>query len=124
MTGFHKQTRPFVVPTTDGKLIEEHFGAASFGGAEVSIAHMMAPPGWTEPAQTPDFDEYTLMISGRKRVEIDDVVVEIGPGESLFIARGSRVRYANPFDQPAEYWSVCRPAFTPDRVHRESEEIS
>lgn len=122
MTNHHKQTEPFVVPTDDGKLIEEHFGAASFGGDDLSVARMVAPPGWSEPAQTPEFDEYTLMVSGRKRVEIDGEAVEIGPGESLLVRSGSRVRYANPFDEPAVYWAVCRPAFTPDRVHREPEE--
>ena len=122
MNGFIKQTAPFVVPTDDGKLIEEHFGPASAGRADLSIAHMVAPPGWSEPAQTADFDEYTMMVSGRKRVEVDGETVEIGPGESLLVRRGFRVRYANPFDEPAEYWSVCRPAFTLERVRRETEE--
>ena len=115
-----KQTAPFVVPTDDGKLIEEHFGAASLGGDDLSIARMVAPPGWSEPTQTPEFDEYTLMVRGRKRVEVDGEDVELAAGETLLITAGSTVRYANPFDEPAEYWSVCRPAFTPDRVNRET----
>ncbi len=58
MKKYFKQTKPFIVPTTDGKLIEEHFGASS-KQSELSIAHMIAPPGWSEPFQTPEFDEYT-----------------------------------------------------------------
>ncbi len=115
------QTSPFIVPTTDGKLIEEHFGAASLGDVDQSIAHMIAPPGWGEPFQIPEFDEYTLMVRGRKRVEVDGDVIELSAGESLLVPKGSRVRYTNPFQEPAEYWSVCVPAFTPDRVHREED---
>jgi ethanolamine utilization protein EutQ len=59
------QTSPFVVPTTDGKIIKEHFGRASDGNSQLSIAHMIAPAGWSEPFQTPEFDEYTFIISGR-----------------------------------------------------------
>ncbi len=92
--------------------------AAMNSASPISIA----PPGWSEPAQTPDFDEYTLMVRGRKRVEIDGETVEVGEGESLFVPRGAKVRYANPFADEAEYWSVCTPAFTPARVHRETEE--
>jgi mannose-6-phosphate isomerase-like protein (cupin superfamily) len=116
---YFKQDSPLVVPTEDGKLIEEHTGIPSTGSKEISVARMVAPPGWSEPAQQPEFDEYTLMIRGRKRVEVDGETVELGPGESLYVQAGTRVRYANPFDEPAEYWSVCRPAFSPERVHRE-----
>ena len=114
------QRQPFVVPTTDGKLIEEHFGGATLGGSEISIAHMVAPPKWSEPHQNPEFDEYTLMVSGRKQVEVDGKTVVLNTGESLLVPKGSGVRYANPFDEPAEYWSVCRPAFSPDTVNREA----
>jgi len=116
---FYLQRSPFRVPTDDGKEILEHFGCASDGNPDISIARMSAPPGWSEPAQTPDFDEYTLMISGRKRIEINGETVEIAAGESLLVRKGSRVRYSNPFDEAAEYWSVCLPAFTPETVHRE-----
>ena len=113
------QRAPFVVPTDDQKLIEEHMGAASTNEDRISIAHMIAPAGWSEPAQTPDFDEYTLIVSGRKRVIVDGDAVELAAGETLLVRRGARVHYSNPYDEPAEYWSVCTPAFTPERVHRE-----
>ena len=63
---YHLQTAPFKVPTTDGKLIEEHVGLASTKDSHISIAHMVAPPGWSEPFQTPEFDEYTLVSRGKK----------------------------------------------------------
>lgn len=119
MKNYIKQSSPFRVPTTDGKQIEEHFGLAGSGDGAVSIARMVAPPGWSEPFQQPEFDEYTLMVRGRKQVEIDGEILVLHAGESLLVRRGARVRYANPFDEAAEYWSVCRPAFSPDTVHRE-----
>ncbi|MFP4030483.1 MAG: cupin domain-containing protein [Desulfococcaceae bacterium] len=117
---FH-QTRPFPVPTDDGKTISEHFGLASTGNEAISIAHMIAPPGWEEPPQTPEFDEFILMVSGRKMVEIEDREIVLEAGESMRIEKGLRVRYSNPFDEIAEYWCVCLPAFSPETVHREEE---
>lgn len=119
MTNYIKQINPFVVPTTDGKLIEEHYGRASTLDKQFSVAHMMAPPGWHEPHQTPEFDEVTIMFKGRKLIEIEGENVVISAGESILIRKGSRVRYSNPFDEQAEYWSVCVPAFSPDTVNRE-----
>jgi len=116
--GFVKQTEPFKVPTDDGKIIEEHFGLASVGGGGMSIAHMVAPAGWSESEQTPDFDEYTLMVSGKKLVRVDGREIELDAGESLLVKSGHRVQYSNPFSEAADYWSVCRPAFSPESVHR------
>jgi ethanolamine utilization protein EutQ len=114
-----KQTNPFVVPTTDGKLIEEHYGAASTGDKAFSVAHMIAPAGWSEPFQTPQFDEVTIIVSGQKQFEIDGEKVILKAGESILIKKGTRVRYSNPFTEPCEYWSCCVPAFSPDTVNRE-----
>lgn len=113
------QKKPFVVPTTDGKLIEEHFGLASSQTPTFSVAHMVAPPNWEEPHQTPQFDEVTIMISGKKRIEIDGEVIEISAPDTLLIKAGSRIKYSNPFDTPAEYWSLCVPAFSINTVNRE-----
>jgi len=115
------QKQPFIVPTTDGKRIEEHFGLASLYGGAFSIAHMVAPPGWSEPFQTPAFDEVTILISGRKQIETEEGLVVLQPGETLLIPRGTRVRYSNPFEEPADYWSVCIPAFSPETVQREDD---
>ena len=116
-----KQSAPFVVPTTDGKLIEEHYGGASSGDGAFSVAHMVAPPGWGEPHQNPEFDEVTVVVRGRKRIEVDGDTIDLGPGESILIRKGARVRYSNPFEVETEYWSFCTPAFSPNTVHREGE---
>lgn len=117
---FH-QTDPIIVPTDDGKKIEEHFGRAATDSKAASIARMVAPPGWAEPAQTPEFDEYTLMVRGKKKIELPDGPITLSAGESLLVPAHTRVRYSNPFEVDAEYWSVCLPAFSPDLVHREQE---
>ena len=114
-----KQTNPFIVPTTDGKLIEEHYGLATTGDKGFSIAHMVAPPGWGEPYQTPLFDEVTMVIKGQKMFEVDGQEVILAAGQSILIRKGTRVRYSNPFEEPCEYWSCCVPAFSLDTVNRE-----
>lgn len=113
------QTAPFVVPTTDGKLIEEHAGLASTGRSDISIAHMVAPSGWSEPYQNPQFDEWTLISRGKKLFEIDGEQIEVAAGQSILIKKGARVRYSNPFDTACEYWSICLPAFSLENVNRE-----
>ena len=118
---FFLQDAPFVVPTTDGKLIEEHFGGASTGRKDVSVAHMVAPAGWSEPVQWPEFDEWTLVEKGQKCLIINGQQVLLKAGQSIWVSKGASVQYSNPFDEPCAYWSVCLPAFSPERVHRESE---
>ena len=119
---YYMQKKPFVVPTSDGKLIEEHFGRVATGNEYISIAHMVAPPGWGEPHQTPEFDEWTLVSRGKKQIEVDGEVLVLEAGQSIVINKGTRVRYSNPFDEPCEYWSVCLPAFYLDAVHREDDD--
>lgn len=116
---YHLQTQPFIVPTTDGKLIEEHFGRIATNNSNISIAHMVAPPHWSEPHQTPLFDEWTLVSRGSKLVEVDGEKITVSAGQSILVKKGARVRYSNPFDEPCEYWSVCLPAFSIEEVHRE-----
>ena len=114
------QNKPFIVPTTDGKLIEEHFGLASDHNSEISIAHMIAPPEWSEPYQTPEFDEYTYIIKGKKQFIIDDDVVVLEAGQSIKIKKNVRVQYSNPFTEPCEYLAICLPAFSINSVNREN----
>lgn len=113
------QKSPFVVPTTDGKLIEEHHGLATTSNKEISIAHMIAPAGWSEPFQTPEFDEYTYIISGRKQFIIEGEIIILEAGQSIKIEKNVRVQYSNPFNEPCEYIAICKPAFSIDLVHRE-----
>lgn len=119
MINFHMQIKPFIVPTTDGKLIEEHFGKSSIEMGEYSFAHMIAPPNWSEPFQTPEFDEITYVFLGRKKIEVDGKEIILGKNQSICIKKGTRIRYSNPFDEPCEYVSVCIPAFTIEKVKRE-----
>ncbi len=113
------QKSPFVVPTTDGKLIEEHFGNATTQDSNISIAHMIAPSKWSEPFQTPEFDEYTYIIKGKKQFIIDDEIVVLEAGQSIKIDKNTRVQYSNPFESECEYLAICLPAFSMDLVHRE-----
>ncbi|MFY0631284.1 MAG: cupin domain-containing protein [Flavobacteriaceae bacterium] len=115
------QKNPFVVPTTDGKLIEEHFGNATNGNSQLSIAHMVAPSGWGEPFQTPEFDEYTYIIKGKKQFIIDGEVIVLEAGQSIKIEKNTRIQYSNPFEDACEYLAICLPAFSPNSVHREDE---
>ena len=113
------QNSPFVVPTTDGKIIKEHFGLASDGNSEISIAHMIAPAGWSEPFQTPEFDEFTFIIRGKKQFIIEGEMVVLEAGQSIKINKNTRVQYSNPFTEPCEYLAICIPAFSMDSVNRE-----
>lgn len=118
MSDFDIQRKPFVVPVDDGKLIEEHFGLASID-ASLSLAHMIAPAGWGEPFQTPEFEEYTLIIKGKKKVEVGGTVIILEAGESIRIKKGVRVRYSNPFEEPCEYVAICTPPFRIEKANRE-----
>ena len=89
---FFLQQAPFVVPTTDGKLIEEHVGRIATDETNLSVAHMVAPPGWSEPHQNPEFDEYILMVRGRKQIKIEGEIVTLKVSESLLVRKGARVR--------------------------------
>lgn len=113
------QKAPFVVPTTDGKIIEEHFGLATDGNSQISIARMVAPAGWKEPFQTPKFDEYTYIIKGKKQFIIEGKVIVLEAGQSIKIDKNTRVQYSNPFTIACEYIAICTPAFSMDLVNRE-----
>ena len=119
MKKYTLQKNPFIVPTDDGKLIEEHFGNATNNNSDVSIAHMVTPPKWSEPFQVPEFDEYTYIIKGKKQFIIEGETVILEAGQSIKIEKNARVQYSNPFDEPCEYLSVCLPAFSLEKVNRE-----
>ena len=106
------------VPGEPPKVIEEFVGIVNSGTEDVSIARMIAPAGWDEPAQTPGFDEYTLVLRGVVRVESDQGVVDVAAGEAIITRRGERVRYSTP-DAESEYIAICLPAFSQKVVNRE-----
>jgi quercetin dioxygenase-like cupin family protein len=99
------------------KRIEEFIGRVNSGTAGVSIARMTSPPGWVEPGQTPEFDEYTLVLGGTLRVTTRDGVLDVRAGEALITHAGEWVQYSTP--EGAEYVAVCLPAFSPESVHRD-----
>ncbi len=102
------------------KLIEEFVGLVNSGTADVSVARMRSPAGWEEPGQTPDFDEYTVVLAGSLRVETRKGVVELQAGQAYVASKGTWVRYSSPAVGGAEYISVCVPAFAPGLVNRDA----
>jgi len=100
-----------------GKVIEEHIGRVNSGDETVSIARMVAPPGWEEPAQTPAFTEYTVVLRGTVLVEHAGGTTEVSAGESLVTEPGEKIRYSTGAEG-AEYIAVCLPAFSPDTANR------
>ena len=109
---------PTRIPVPGGKTIDEYVGHVTTSTPEVSVAHMVAPAGWSEPAQTPAFDEITVVLRGTVRVEHDGGVLDVAAGQAVITRSGERVRYSTG-DQGAEYVAVCLPAFGPDTVNRE-----
>jgi len=104
---------------TPTKIIDEFFGRVASATSSVSIARMDSPTGWAEPGQTPEFDEYTLVLDGELQVETRDATIAVHAGEALHAPAGTWVRYSTPAASGARYVSVCIPAFTPDTVHRD-----
>jgi mannose-6-phosphate isomerase-like protein (cupin superfamily) len=105
---------------TKPKRIEEYVGRVNTGTSAVSIARMQSPSGWTEPAQTPLFDEYTVVLAGMLRVETREGVIDVRAGEAVHAPANEWVCYSTPGSEGAEYIAVCLPAFSPDTVRRES----
>lgn len=101
------------------KRIEEYAGRARTGHAQVSVARMVSPGGWSEPAQRPEFEEITLVLRGRLVVEHDGGALDVRAGQAVITRPGERVRYATPDPGGAEYVAVCLPAFAPETAHRE-----
>src|SRR5579859_6321775 len=101
------------------KRIAEHIGRVNSKTDAVSIAHMKSPSGWLEPGQTPEFDEYTLVLKGYLRVETHSETLEIPAGQAIIVPKGEWVRYSTPGEEGAEYVAICLPAFSPDTVHRD-----
>jgi len=100
-------------------LIEEYIGRVNSGTDAVSVAHMHSPSGWQEPGQTPEFDEFTLVLRGSLRVEHREGYLDVEAGQAVIARRGEWVRYSTPSAEGAEYVAVCLPAFAPETVHRD-----
>ena len=110
---------PKVIPAAGNlpKVIREIFGRVNSNDEGVSVALMTSPSGWIEPGQTPEFDEYTVVLSGALRVEHRGGVLDVRAGQAVLARAGEWVRYGTPAG--AEYVAVCLPAFAPATAHRD-----
>jgi ethanolamine utilization protein EutQ len=106
---------------TKPKLIDEYIGRVNSKTNAASIAHMRSPNGWTEAGQTPEFDEFTIVLKGTIRVEHKDGELEVNAGQAVITHAGEWVRYSTPNEGGAEYIAVCLPAFSMETVHRDTE---
>jgi mannose-6-phosphate isomerase-like protein (cupin superfamily) len=102
------------------KRIEEYIGRVNSKSTGVSVARMQSPSGWVEPGQTPEFEEYTVVLRGALRVTTRDGVIDVGAGEAIITRSGEWVQYSTPGAEGAEYIAVCLPAFSMDTVHRDA----
>ncbi len=114
-------TAPTVIEAagTPPKRIEEFIGRVNSNTETISIARMKSPSGWSEPGQTPEFDEYTVVLGGTLHVRLKDREFDVSAGQAIIVHAGEWVRYSTPSPQGAEYIAVCLPAFSPDTVHRD-----
>jgi ethanolamine utilization protein EutQ (cupin superfamily) len=103
------------------KIIEEFFGRVNSGTSAVSIARMVSPSCWSEPGQTPAFDEFTIVLRGQLHVATRDTVDQVPAGQAIHVASGEWVRYSTPGSDCAEYLAICLPAFSPETVNRDKE---
>lgn len=101
------------------KLIDEYVGRVNSKTGDVSVAHMRSPSGWVEPGQTPEFEEYTVVLAGMLRVQTKSGTLDVMAGQAVIAHPGEWVRYSTPGPEGAEYIAVCRPAFSPATVHRD-----
>ena len=116
---------PTRIPVPGGKVIDEFVGRVNTGTEAVSVAHMIAPPGWSEPVQQPEFDEVTVVLRGVVKVEVSDgdgstTTLDVPAGQAVLTRAGERVRYSTG-EEETEYVAVCTPAFSPHIVNRDPE---
>jgi len=102
------------------KMIEEFIGRVNSKSDNASVARMRSPSGWVEPGQTPEFDEYSVVLKGMLRVKHKSGVVDVEAGQAIIAHRGEWVQYSTPGPDGAEYLAVCLPAFSPGTVHRDA----
>lgn len=117
----YKVEKPTLIEAAGNKpkIIEEFFGVVNSQTSALSMARMTSPSGWQEPGQTPEFDEYTVVLRGTLRVETRTQTYDIAAGEAIMVKANEWVRYSTPGEAGAEYIAVCQPAFTPHTVHRD-----
>ena len=103
------------------KVIDEYIGLVNSNTSATSVAHMRSPEAWQEPGQTPEFDEFTIVLKGMVRVEHKDGYIDVRAGQAIITHAGEWIRYSTPEPGGAEYIAVCLPAFSPSTVHRDAQ---
>lgn len=103
------------------KLVDEYIGRINSKTLAASVAHMRSPEGWIEPGQTPEFDEFTVVLKGVLRVEHKQGSLEVHAGQAVIAHAAEWVRYSTPQAGGAEYIAVCLPAFSMESAHRDSD---
>jgi ethanolamine utilization protein EutQ len=114
-------SQPTRIPSAGNKpkVIDEYIGRVNSRTNSASVAHMRSPRGWIEPGQTPGFDEFTIVLKGKLRVEHKSGAIEVAAGQAVIAHAGEWVRYSTPYEDGAEYIAVCVPAFSMDTVDRD-----
>ncbi|MEM7180540.1 MAG: cupin domain-containing protein [Spirochaetota bacterium] len=118
-----KISKPTIIEAAGNKpkIIQEFIGKVNSKTDEVSVARMISPSGWVEPAQIPEFNEYTLVLRGELQVKTKTETFHVKAGEAIILQANEWVQYSTPGAEGAEYVAVCLPAFSSDTVHREEE---
>lgn len=116
-----KITSPSVIEAAGNKpkVIEEFIGRVNSQTSEISIARMRSPGGWIEPGQTPEFDEYTIILKGELHIKTRNDEIVLKEGEAVITKKGEWIQYSTPKPEGAEYIAVCLPAFSPEMVNRD-----
>ena len=119
MVNLIQQSTVIMAAGNKSKVIAEYVGRLNSATESLSIAHMKSPAGWNEPGQTPEFDEYTVVLHGALRVETRAETIDVKAGQAILARRGEWVRYSTPEPNGEEYVAVCMPAFSPELVRRD-----
>ncbi|MDY7094740.1 MAG: cupin [Acidobacteriota bacterium] len=114
---------PTVIPAAGNKpkKIEEYLGRVNTGQDDMSVARMVSPEGWKEPGQRPEFEETVVVVRGSLRIEHEEGTMDVHAGQAAVCLPGEWVRFSTPAAGGAEYLAICRPAFSPDIVHRDED---
>ncbi|MCB9771091.1 MAG: cupin [Candidatus Omnitrophica bacterium] len=116
-----KQPTQITAAGSKPKLIREYIGRVNSKTSALSVAHMQSPSGWVEPGQTPEFDEYTVVLKGSLQVTYKSGHLDVDAGQAVITHKGEWIQYSTPGPEGAEYIAVCLPAFSPDTVHRDGQ---
>jgi len=108
------------VVKTPALTISEYFGGVASKDATISACVAVVNAECEEAYQTPDFDEYVIVLEGEVHLQQTEGVTKVAAGNGVLLKKGERVKWTWP--GCCKYIPVCLPAFTPTNCHREEEE--